>query len=657
MPIAPHYQYFLILASVGVLSLVFTRLMIGLAPKLGLIDQPDARRIHVKPIPRAGGIAVYVSMLAGLAALNFSGLKFDGRLGGDWLAYFLCASGLLVLVGVIDDRRGMSAWVKLGAQVTASVIMFFYRDLEGFSVWTIFDLVIHVGWHVALINAFNLIDGMDGLCAGLGMIALAILGILAATTGTIQNAAVIFVMWMALAGFLRYNFHPARIFLGDTGSMLIGFFVASAGASTVGRHAALAGILLPLLVAGVPLFDVFLAIWRRSARRIASTRYGKAAIRIFDPDRDHLHHRLLGWGLSQRQVAMVMYGFAVVISILALIPILGGADLLSISLVGLVIIGLVGLRYIAPIEFVESGWGLRAIIRRPRGIRTMSTAYFLWDVLALTLGAFVAWMLVEKALVLEHSWDERFYHVMVFTSCAMFGLRFGRAHVRRWTRASIHDFIQCGIWLLCGVGISVTIQGITQEDFSFRNLVFHLCALALGGCLVFLPRCVGLAVVESVVDSTHRSGRARPGQAAPPCLLYGAGDLGELFVHNLRLSPPDAWMDYHFVGFLDDNRGLMNRRLGGFRILGGLSHLPEIVRKTGAKAIMVTCSTLSGHALSDLERHASELNLEIHFWTPNLRPEKGSLERSSEESLYQSRVATQSEPAMSFESPNQVTLS
>lgn len=363
---------FFLLLGVAVL---LTRLMISVAPRLGLIDKPDPRRIHTKPIPRAGGLAVFATIVLGFLGLYFAGVGFQGGLDGSWLSHFFVAAAILVVVGIVDDRKGISAWIKLGGQISAALVMYLQTEgngsLMGIDLWFPLALIIHVGWYVALINAFNLIDGMDGLCAGLGLISLIILGILAAAGATPENALVIAVMGVALIGFLKYNFHPARIFLGDTGSMLIGFFIASVGAATVGRHAVVAGVLLPLLVAGVPLFDVFLAIWRRVARRIAVSKPGASMIRVFDPDRDHLHHRLLNQGMGQRKVAVVLYGFAIVISVLALIPTLGGANLLAISLVGLVVIALVGLRYIAPIEFEESGWGLRAIIRRPQRFRVI----------------------------------------------------------------------------------------------------------------------------------------------------------------------------------------------------------------------------------------------------------------------------------------------
>ncbi len=607
-----------------VVSMVLTRVMIRVAPRVGLIDHPSERRIHVKPVPRAGGIAVYATMVLGCVALLVLRVDLGTQISGKWLLAFLGAASLLVVVGIADDRWSLSAWFKLGVQCLAAAVMFRFSanpgQMFGFQIPWIIEFGVHMAWYVALINAFNLIDGMDGLCAGLGLIALTILGVLAAVSASPQSALIIGVMAMALLGFLRYNFHPARIFLGDAGSMLIGFFIAAVGASTVGRNAVMAGLLLPLLVAGVPLFDVFLAIWRRTARRLANSRPGQAAIRVFDPDRDHLHHRLLGWGLSQRQTALVIYGLAVGAALLALLPMLGGENLLAVSAVGAVVIGLVGLRYLAPVEVIESGAGLRAVIRRPRGARGMVTLYFCYDAVALAVSALAALFLLEKVTMTVIDRQPFWLAVSVFTAGGLVGLRFGKAHVRRWMRAGMYDFAETLIWLLCGAGMSFSLQSMALVDFSFRQLVFHICALALAVPLIFLPRCLGSLLRELVIDTMHRRRRLATKKATRTALLYGAGDIAELFLCYLRVSPPSRWADFHFVGFLDDSEALKGRRLGGFPILGGLAQLRGISARMGVNCLVITATFDDDHR-QQLLAEAERLDLEVHVWLPGMEPQ------------------------------------
>lgn len=608
-----------ILAFMLPLSILVTRLMISLAPALGLMDMPADRRIHHQPIPRAGGLGLFLTMSIGLLLLYHLGQGFSGLITGRWLVHFFAAAVLLVIAGFFDDRGGISAWLKLGVQSVAAVLMFMHNpDGAGlFMGWQIpwgIDLAIHVAWTVALINAFNLIDGMDGLCSGLATIALLILTALAVAKGNAENAFIPAMMAVALIGFLRYNFHPARIFLGDTGSMLVGFFIASVGTVTAGRQAVVPALLLPLLVGGVPLLDVALAIWRRAARRLSSGETGKDAVRIFGPDRDHLHHRLLRWGFSQRQAAMLIYGLAGVTSLLALLPILGGANLFSVSIVGLILIGLVGLRYIAPVEFMASGRGLRTLVRRPRGCRQVMLRYFCYDVVVLFASGMFAWWLLAKAMIRPVDAKEAMNAVTLFTGCVVVSLVFARAHSRRWSRASASDFAGCTLWMACGAAISFALSGASHADLSFRDIVFHLAAFTLGSVAVLGPRSIGFLLQEGVIDTMHRKRRLSSKSSRKTTLIYGAGDLGELFLCQLRLSRPETWSDYHFVGFLDDNENLKGRRMLGFPIVGGPPVLPEMVKKTGVNCILITSSVLPEQQLDELKRLAETLGIRIEWW-------------------------------------------
>ncbi|QJE94303.1 MraY family glycosyltransferase [Luteolibacter luteus] len=610
----------IVIACALPVSMAMTRLMIHLGPKMGLVDHPGERRIHVKPIPRAGGLGLFITMAVGMLVLHWKTDAFSEVLGPHWLPHFMAGAVLLVLVGVKDDHSGVSAYFKLAVQAAAAVIMFFHNPagagvFMGYQIPWIIDLGIHVAWTVLLVNAFNLIDGMDGLCGGLAMIALLILTVLATVKGRAESAFVIALMAVALIGFLRYNFHPAKIFLGDTGSMLIGFFIASVGTSVVGRNAVVAGLLLPLLVGGVPLLDVALAVWRRAARRVADSKPG---IKIFGPDRDHLHHRLLSWGFNQKQAAFLIYGLAIVTSTLALLPIVGGANLLTVSVVGLVIIALVGMRYLAPVEFLASGRGLRTLTRKPQSYRHSMLRYLGYDIVVLFSAAVLVSWAQSKAMIRPVDWQGTLGTAALFTTCSVVGLSLAKAHSRRWTRASAHDFAECGLWLMCGVAVSFALKGSASYDLSFRDALVHLSALTLGGLAVFAPRCMGAMLQESVIDTMHRKRRLRGKRSSRTTLLYGAGDLGELFLCHLRLCRPETWQDYHFVGFIDDSERLRGRRMRGFPILGGFSNLREVVARTRANSILITSSVMPEERYEEILTVARELGMEISRWQPEM---------------------------------------
>ena len=354
------------------LSLGLNQAMLTLAPRFGLIDQPGERRIHSAPIPRAGGIAVWLGFMITLGVGLASGwFKIGGNLSWNWFAAFAAGSSVLMVAGIIDDRSGMRALVKLGAHILAPAVFFLLHPLHtGLfpSSWPWgCDFVIFVIWAVLLINAFNLIDGLDGLCGGLALVSVLALAGLSLMNGRADAALLLMVMGGALLGFLKYNYNPARIFLGDAGSMVIGFFLATAATDAVGRKAVLGVMLLPIAVAGVPLLDVLLAIWRRGAKRAVGQLKGAKVIGgIFDADAEHLHHRLLSSGSSQRKVAVVLQGIAILMAVLAFLPMFLGDRLLGISLVGFMIVGLVGLRHLARVEIEHTGSVVHLAIKLPK---------------------------------------------------------------------------------------------------------------------------------------------------------------------------------------------------------------------------------------------------------------------------------------------------
>ena len=190
------------------LSLALNRLMIGLGGKFGLMDEPGERRVHQTPIPRAGGIAIWISFLICAYATALLAPELLGRFQNDWLGPFALCSALLVLVGVLDDRGGINARVKLFGQALSATLFFALRPASQglFLSWDIpifVDGIIFVAWAVLLINAFNLIDGLDGLCGGLALIALVFLGLIAGIGGNIGAATLLFIMGGAVVGFLR----------------------------------------------------------------------------------------------------------------------------------------------------------------------------------------------------------------------------------------------------------------------------------------------------------------------------------------------------------------------------------------------------------------------------------------------------------------------
>lgn len=305
---------YLILAPVaaGIVTVAGVPLAVRLAYRIGAIDEPEVRKIHTRPMPRFGGIAVYLGFLAGFivtaASLDLPQRYFGLLIGGS----------LIFALGAIDDTWGLSPRVKLCGQILAalSVVPFgieipfvTHPFKEGLLFLGFWSIPVTVFWVVAVTNAVNLIDGLDGLAAGVGCISAVTLATVAALVGDKIAVFPALVLGAALLAFLPFNFYPARIFLGDCGAMLIGFVLACGAVIGVAKTATAVTLVTPAVILGIPLFDTLFAILRRY----------KNGRRIFRADREHLHHRLLVIGLSHRGAVLVVYGISAVLGLSAIL--------------------------------------------------------------------------------------------------------------------------------------------------------------------------------------------------------------------------------------------------------------------------------------------------------------------------------------------------
>ena len=285
------------------LSLVLTPGVIRLAYRWKAVDLPDNRKVHRRPMPRLGGLAVYIAFTATVLLTQ--------NLAREWWGLLLGAT-LIVLLGILDDTRGISARQKLVGQIVAACavipfgveVEFVTNPLQGGLIALGFwGIPLTVFWLVAVTNAVNLVDGLDGLAAGTAVIAAATMAVIAWMQGQVAASVIAGILVMATLGFLRYNFHPARVFLGDTGAMFLGFVLAATAVLGLTKSAMAVSVFIPVVILGIPLFDTAFAILRRYRKRRP----------IFYPDREHLHHRLLMAGLSHRGAVLVVYAVNLVL--------------------------------------------------------------------------------------------------------------------------------------------------------------------------------------------------------------------------------------------------------------------------------------------------------------------------------------------------------
>jgi len=308
---ATSFELWAPLIVAALITAVCTPLAIYIAPKIGAMDIPkDNRRVHNKPMPRFGGIAIFAGMMISWALFAGDARGINGAMAG-------CA--IIYVLGAIDDIKNIRPLVKFSGQTLAAIVAFalglritFITNYFGGGNMIFGDVacfVITVLWLVAITNAVNLIDGLDGLAAGIAAISALCLAYVAYIHGQYMSTIAMMVVAGAAIGFLPFNFNPAKIFMGDGGSQLLGFSIAAVSIMGAVKSATLVVVLIPAVVLGLPIFDTLMAIVRRTARHQS----------IGTADKEHLHHRILKAGFGQRRAVLLMYCVSGIMGIIAVL--------------------------------------------------------------------------------------------------------------------------------------------------------------------------------------------------------------------------------------------------------------------------------------------------------------------------------------------------
>jgi UDP-GlcNAc:undecaprenyl-phosphate GlcNAc-1-phosphate transferase len=288
------------------LALLITPVVRNAFRRIGVVDHPDSRKLHPHAIPRVGGIAIFLAYLLAFGCMFVAHLRAGAKVwhGLEMILHLAPAALAIFATGLIDDIRGLRPWQKLIGEVAAALVACWagirVQDLAGYHLLPWIQVPLTVLWLVACTNAVNLIDGVDGLATGVSLFATCTILFAALLQNNITLALATAPLAGCLLGFLRYNFNPATIFLGDCGSLLVGFLLGCYGVLWTDKAATILGMTAPLMALSIPLLDTSLAIVRRFLRRQP----------VFTADRGHIHHRLLGRGLTPRKVALILYAFS-----------------------------------------------------------------------------------------------------------------------------------------------------------------------------------------------------------------------------------------------------------------------------------------------------------------------------------------------------------
>ena len=578
------------LGSLG-LTLVLTPIVREVNRKLGMVDKPDPRRINKVPIPRGGGLAIVLGMAVSYGVfLLVTGRPCVYGLADSTSLKMALLALATALLGLADDRFSLLPKLKLLGQLVIAFLVWWWADLGFNDIWPWLprwmDCVLTVFWIVGAVNAFNLIDGLDGLASGLALIAT--LGMAGGVFFVRDPAStlVYFAFAGSLLGFLRYNYNPASVFLGDCGSMFIGFMLSTLPLVSHVPNSFLVSVGVPLLAMGVPIFDTALAILRRTIRRLIA-RGDSASGQVMTADSDHLHHRLLRKvGLNQRKAAWTLYGLAAAAVAFGLVAMSLESKAGGLWLVALTVIAVVIFKD-ATIEMFDAGRLLNQMAHAHdresrRRIAVWSVpSYVILDLLALVGVYFVCTVsmdLPQNAHALRSFLPVRI--VATFVCLIAFG-----TYRTVWSRAVGSNYLR--LFLACVLG---AVAGSVFIYYWPSTVPTRINTMTFAFAVISFSALLALRIFRGFVrdlfyalDCSRLKGR----KDVSRILVYGAGLRYKSFRRELvRTTSANERM---IVGLLDDDVYLKGKYIGGIRIYGTINDAPEVINALNVDAVVIAC--------------------------------------------------------------------
>lgn len=563
--------------SAFVLALVLTPLVRALARRQGMIAEPKTDRWHKKPTAMLGGVAIWLSF-------TISYLAFIPRTPIGWR--ILAASTFLFLVGLVDDLVHTKPYQKLIGQIMGSAFIIYY----GLSLpWTgshLLNMLLAIFWLIGITNALNLLDNMDGLASGIAVIAACFLALSFMNTGGLTETLMLVAFAGALLGFLVYNSNPASIFMGDSGSLFIGFFLASTALVNVsgGRSRSFLPVLaVPILVLFIPIFDTTLVtVLRKLSGRSAS-----------QGGRDHTSHRLVALGMSERRAVWMLYGFAALSGTLALVVQSVKLDVSLAAIAGFtILLTLMGV-YLAGVKVYNKPEEALAQDKPLHGF-LIDLSYkrrifeVLLDVVLIILSYWCAYAIKFGAFSDSGAWQLflRTLPILVFVKMATF-LVMG-VYRGLWRYTSVDDLI-----VFAKAVVLSSIASVLAVLFTFRFQGFSRTAFILDGLLMFMflagSRMAFRLFRQLLPMASDREGRR--------VLIYGAGDAGELLLREL-LNNRD--LKYAPVGFLDDDPAKNGKVIHGLKVFAGNGDVSVVCKQQEVDELIISITKMSEERIQEI---------------------------------------------------------
>jgi len=580
-----------------VLALALTPLVRALARRWGFVAKPKIDRWHKNPTAMMGGVGIWLAVVGTYLVLVPHTKQGWVVVGGASFLFF---------VGLIDDWLHVKPYQKLIGQVIGAAIVVNYGLVLPWTRSLPINMLITIFWLIGITNAINLLDNMDGLATGIAAIASCFLTFNFLTANQMTEAMMMAVFAAALLGFLIYNSNPASIFMGDSGSMFIGFFLAGAALVNVtgGRSRSFVPVLaVPILVLFIPIFDTtFVTILRKLSGRAAS-----------QGGRDHTSHRLVALGMSERRAVWMLYGLAGLSGFLAIVVSRVKSDgsvllrpdvslaLLAIFTLALTLLGV----YLAGVKGYDEEADVRASRDAPLFAFLVDFSYkrrifeVLLDVILIVLAYWSAYAIKFEPFSDSPAWKLflRTLPVLVVVRLASF-LLFG-VYRGIWRYTGMDDLMAFAKAVAAGSIVSLVIVLFKFRFQGFSRAIFVIDALVM--LMLLAGSRVAFRFFRQVLPAADMDNGRR-------VLIYGAGDAGELLLRELLNNRE---LSYAPVGFMDDDPQKQGKVIHGFRVFGGNGMLGKIISDHQIEQLLISTPRISPERLAEIGRECEARDVEL----------------------------------------------
>ncbi len=554
-------------------SLILTPFVRSFAIKYKLVARPKDNRFHRKVTAILGGVGIFIAALAGIF--------INVPLTKNILA-FLVGGSFVFLWGLSDDFRPMRPQVKLLGQIIASCIIIFFDISFNISNYKLLSYVLTIFWIIGITNAFNLLDNMDGLAAGTVAISSIMIFLSTLMTGDSITGVISLILAAVALGFLPYNFNPAKIYMGDSGSMFLGFSLATI--SIMGSYRVASNILvtlaIPVLILAVPIFDTLFVLVMRNIGGRSFWVGGK----------DHTSHRLVSLGLSERKTVIILYCSSIVFGLIALLYTKLNIMIVSIfAILSILALAFFGI-FLAEVESYEKEEELEKARKKKisKGNVVLNTVLLykrnflevVVDLILICISYYSAYLLKYDARIPLYVFpliSKSLPIIIVIKLLAFFS--FG-LYSRIWPYMSIHDAIS----IFKAVSLS-SILNVVAVTFFFR-FVDYSRAIFILDWLILLFLATGIRIVIPTLTEYFSSVSAKEKKI----IIFGAGNTGEAVLREIKRSKN---LKFHALGFIDDDKGKVGKKIRGVPVLGPRNHLAKILQSLKIDAVLVAIPTLS----------------------------------------------------------------